>query len=322
MNKSQIIRYIGIFIVLVCLWFVGQQVIESISQGKLVWGRGTLRTIFLGSIVYSFLLLTLSTAWWHIVNGCEGAKLAFANAYWVYARSQIAKYLPGNFFQYAGRHVLGKKFDLTHSTLAIALFIETGFLVLVSLLLVLAGTASYNLLRVGMDLIKEVVTPFYMIVIFTILFLVAIIIVYFFSQKPKPVSKLMNSVPKKSKSKWLSYLAVPFLLYAVFFVGNGILIFVICSMEFNNSLQYEGIIYLISIFSLAWLVGFVTPGAPGGVGVRETIIILTMSPLLMKGQALELALIYRLITIFGDGWFFLSTYFIKGRCGVVYEENK
>ncbi len=307
---------------LVCLWFVGQQVNESISQGNLVWGSKTLRTIFLGSIIYSFLVLSLSTAWWHILNGCEGVKIGFVNAYWVYARSQIGKYLPGNIFQFAGRHALGKKFDLDHSAIAIALFIETGFLVLVSLLLVLAGSVNNNLLRVGIDLIKEVVTPAYIIVIFIILFIAAIIVVYLFSQKPKLVSKLVSSVPRKSKFEWLFYLAVPFLLYAVFFIGNGILIFVICSLEFNNLLQYEGIIYLISIFSLAWLVGFVTPGVPGGVGVRETIIILTMSPLLMKGPALELALIYRLITIFGDGWSFISTYLFARRFGVVYDENK
>ena len=53
--------------------------------------------------------------------------------------------------------------------------------------------------------------------------------------------------------------------------------------------------------SLAWMVGYVTPGAPAGIGLREAVLALGLSPALGESEALVLALLYRLITTVTDG---------------------
>ena len=51
---------------------------------------------------------------------------------------------------------------------------------------------------------------------------------------------------------------------------------------------------------LAWLTGFLVPGASGGLGVREATMLLLLTPQIGEPTALALALSTRLITTLGD----------------------
>ena len=57
---------------------------------------------------------------------------------------------------------------------------------------------------------------------------------------------------------------------------------------------------LTGAFALAWVAGFVTPGAPAGVGIREAVISLGLAPLLGTGGAVAVAGLLRLVSVFGD----------------------
>jgi hypothetical protein len=52
--------------------------------------------------------------------------------------------------------------------------------------------------------------------------------------------------------------------------------------------------------ALAWVVGYVTPGAPGGLGLREAVLVLGLSPVVGDAEAMAVALAYRLVTIVAD----------------------
>jgi uncharacterized membrane protein YbhN (UPF0104 family) len=49
------------------------------------------------------------------------------------------------------------------------------------------------------------------------------------------------------------------------------------------------------------LLGYVTPGAPAGLGLREGVLALGLTPVLGESEALALALVYRLVTVIADG---------------------
>ena len=52
--------------------------------------------------------------------------------------------------------------------------------------------------------------------------------------------------------------------------------------------------------SLAWTVGLVVPGAPGGLGVFEAALLLRLGRVLPAPQLLAVALSYRLVATLGD----------------------
>jgi len=54
------------------------------------------------------------------------------------------------------------------------------------------------------------------------------------------------------------------------------------------------------IFAVAWLAGYVAPGAPAGVGVREAGLVFLLTPLFNSGFSVAISLTLRLTTTIGD----------------------
>ena len=98
-----------------------------------------------------------------------------------------------------------------------------------------------------------------------------------------------------------------YLLY--FLITGGILVGVVHNVSQIESMSKAGAI--ISIFAVSWIAGFITPGSPGGFGVREAIIILFLSSFIGEPASLFVALIFRLITVAGDFLFLLASYLIR-----------
>lgn len=71
---------------------------------------------------------------------------------------------------------------------------------------------------------------------------------------------------------------------------------------------------VIALFVVAWVIGFVVPGAPAGIGIREAILIGFLAPQIGSGPALACSLLHRVLTagvdaavaIFGYAWLHLS----------------
>jgi len=55
----------------------------------------------------------------------------------------------------------------------------------------------------------------------------------------------------------------------------------------------------VSGFSLAWVLGFVTPGAPGGVGVREAVFVVLVAPAVGSARADEVAAAIAAVVVIG-----------------------
>ena len=62
-----------------------------------------------------------------------------------------------------------------------------------------------------------------------------------------------------------------------------------------------------AVFALSWLLGFLAPGAPAGLGVREGIMVLMLSPLMPDSEALAFVLLARLVTLAGDAIIYLCS---------------
>ena len=59
-----------------------------------------------------------------------------------------------------------------------------------------------------------------------------------------------------------------------------------------------------SSFTIAWLIGLVTPGAPAGLGAREAALVLLLAGLAPESTILVAAVIGRLVSTLGDLLFF------------------
>ena len=68
----------------------------------------------------------------------------------------------------------------------------------------------------------------------------------------------------------------------------------------SNALGTADWLPLVPWIAAAWLLGFLIPGAPGGLGIREFVLVLGLTPLVGEAQAALDALMFRLVTVSGD----------------------
>ena len=74
--------------------------------------------------------------------------------------------------------------------------------------------------------------------------------------------------------------------------------------QFHAELSIDNIAALIATFAISWLAGFITPGAPSGIGIRETILVVSLDKIFPGGQGVLIAILFRIITVAGDVLFF------------------
>ena len=90
-------------------------------------------------------------------------------------------------------------------------------------------------------------------------------------------------------------------------------LFFILSFLLESQFKIEKIAMIICVNVFAWLGGFVTPGAPGGLGVREALLTMLLPDMLPKVFIIGGVAIFRIITLFGEvlalciaTWFFID----------------
>jgi hypothetical protein len=91
-------------------------------------------------------------------------------------------------------------------------------------------------------------------------------------------------------------------------VSGGLTIYILAEAVLPSS---PNILLCISGFSLSFLIGFITPGAPGGAGVREASFVALFASTLGTAESLQIILAFRFLSILGDILLFLSAYAIK-----------
>ena len=91
--------------------------------------------------------------------------------------------------------------------------------------------------------------------------------------------------------------------YVLFFVVFGGLFFATLTWLSPGQVRF---LDALSSGSLAWLVGFVVPGAPAGAGLRETVLALGGGSMPPPHGVLTAIVLFRLMTLGGDFLAFLA----------------
>ena len=300
MQLKKIIKPGGYVITAACLVLVGLKVCQT-----QLWRDPGLETdqalglILTGSGVFAFNCLWLALAWCVAVNSLGRPRLELKAALAVYGRSWLAKYLPGNVFHFAGRQILGRRAGLSHGRLALGLVYEATGQTSVAGLLALLGLAAQ-----GLD-------PGALSLPFLILLVLAAPLAWWGLRRlafhPRVAPRLgleTGPAPGGGAGLW----AAP-LLYIIYYLVQGATAWLLLGV-LTGAAPAAPPGYVISLFALGWVAGYVTPGAPAGLGVREAVLVLGLSPFCGQPTALLAALYLRLMSLGGDVLFYFFSRFI------------
>jgi glycosyltransferase 2 family protein len=274
------------------LWDNWETLVAWQPKNHLIWLIG------LDSLIFGMGCFLLSTAWGILLNWCSGQKVSLKLCHAIYGRTQLAKYIPGNIFHFVGRHVYGREAGLKHLPLICA----SGY----EMLGVLFAASVMSL--PGLLLLDEHLITLSPLSVLGILIIVMILIFGLSILAPRVLKTVgYTDLPVRSVSDLLMGLGSVYMIYILFFLIYGaILVAIVYAVHDFHDVREAGIIMMT--FSVAWIAGFITPGAPAGLGVREAIIVALLTQLMDESQSLMVAFLFRLVSLFGDILFFALTY--------------
>ena len=280
MNWKRWVRFAGTCLALAAAAFMVQRLIaleiwhQNLACHHIAW------VLMAAAPVYAIGVAILAVAWM-VLLGREAPPAQLSVAW--YLLSQFGKYLPGNVAHLAGRHILFAGRHVRQSTLLAAATVEAGLLVAsgATIAVVFSPTQIYRAL--DQSLPAAVVTA-------GLIVLLALGSVGLWLAR--------RSVLSREK---LAGMGIAFALHLIFFIlAGGILVGLVRSLG-TPDVAAEHWMLIVAANAAAWLCGFVVPGAPGGLGIRESVLVLLLSQALGSETALLVALAYRGVTISGDG---------------------
>lgn len=301
MNKKWI-KLIGNGLMVAALLYVIWQLWESReSLHQAFHGPEVILASIVVTLVYTGVVCCNALAYVHILHTVCGQSVGWRYVMPLYLKSNLYKYLPGNVMHYVGRNQIALDTNTSHAEVALASLLEIGLMVAATFSGGLLFSAKY-IFQYALDFIS-----FRMIVFLGIaaLCLIGVILIFF----RKRLSELFARAKMLLQKNNLIRLALVFLLLVVNFTVSGaivlsLLVFMGATIAPSQYLAVTG----ISIF--AWLIGFLTPGAPAGLGVREAMLSILLAGVVPQGLLAAVALIYRVITLLGDILSFLLFHLI------------
>ncbi len=207
-----------------------------------------------------------------------------------YARANIGKYLPGNVMHYVERNIFASDLGISQKKIALASVAETIGLIVGPFLLTIMMSSQY--LLIALDEVFGHSYAIFIILAVATVFCFVLIAVFF-----KKRLKLFLEECRLSQLVKCAVIAILKCAAALYLLG---FIMVILYAYMGGKITFANFNLIISCFIIAWVLGFVTPGASGGIGVREIVSIVLLGPILGKELILTLSVIHRLITIIGD----------------------
>ena len=294
MSLNKILKLAGNVAVCLSLAFVCKKLFELDIDKNLLFRADNLVHIVWISSLYGLIMFVSCVPWMAFLRIITGREISFSEAAWVINKSNLMKYLPGNVFQFIGRNELAIRLSLNHADVAFATVCDIGLLVTASLL---TGVLM-NLQGMGIWLTRYGLSVFYP---FFIIFIITVLLAVFLKLKrndilQRLIVKLKVFYSKNSaKAIFACFLYFTFLVFLV-----GALFLAVLCLILRIDISYRMIPSVLSAYMLSWVAGFIIPGAPGGIGIKEATLTLLLMNVVASDSALLAAVIFRFISILGD----------------------
>lgn len=225
-------------------------------------------------VAYGAANLFLAVGWAELLK-LFGADARLGWCVRTYAVSQIAKYLPGNVFHYAGRQVIGAAEGLPQRALFLASLFE----------LIVISAVAVCFLPLALPVIVPAISQQGALAI-----AIGMAAIGFAAILSARQPCLRNAVMAYFGQVVVSNST----FLGAFWLAGGLLS------------GWSDALFVAASFTIAWLAGLMTPGAPAGLGVREAALVFLLSGIAPEPVVLTAALLGRVVTTLGDLGFYVA----------------
>jgi glycosyltransferase 2 family protein len=267
--------------------YVGISNLRSLPEGVL--SLNFILVIVVLGFLYPLLLVLIAVAWGCFLRGF-GVAASWREIIVVFGRANLAKYIPGNVFEFVGRQLMGNDRRWSNFAVLCSTILEILIIVFASALVTLA---------------MLIIAPVRNIPAEGSIFVVAALVVGMLVLGALFITSTWKFLPfgdligRATVILYSPALPVALVLYLVFFFVLGQM--VVATLYGITGHWVSGLSQPFTLaYTAAWFIGYITPGAPGGLGVREAALVVLLGPSLGDATALSVAAGLRCLTILGD----------------------
>lgn len=216
---------------------------------------GIVQTFRISTVLLSFLLILsaklLLAHNQRLAQKGNSITLDFLDHFYIYNFTQLAKYIPGVIWQFVGKAGEYAKRGLEATHIKNTLMTEIFFLVV--------GSGFAGVIFISLQQILFTQYGWYAVLALCVLF-----VLFVFSRKKIK----RNFYEKLTVQFFVMHIGIWTLLGASFYLLVG---------QFAAKMSFEFFLTVLSYNTFSFLVGYVAFFAPGGLGVREAVLVLFMS---------------------------------------------
>ena len=275
MDKKKILSWAGSALAILGVGFVAYKLLQYRDQFDLTrLGASDWLTLALLAVLCALSGVLLGFAW-HALLQRHRVTLSVGGAVRIYGVSQIAKYVPSNIVHLIGRQALTAAAGLPNWPVAKSTLWELGCLPYAALLCA----------PLALPLLDRAIPPAIGIGLFVVALAFGI----------AGASKLVGKAVARAIAYQVAYLLI---------AGAQFLVVLLLLSPSDALGPLAAAICGASV--LAWAAGFLTPGAPAGVGVREVVLYMLLSHLISQPDLLAAVVLARMVSVCGDVLFYLG----------------
>lgn len=294
-------RYLGFLLVAVALVYFARHAYLSLRTVDLAAFAkpGVAAAMVTLTVLYAACVVPNAFGWTRLLRGL-GTGVAYRHALAILAFTQIGKYLPGNVGHHLGRIGLMRARGVPMTTGVYSLGYEALLAALASV-----HIGALVLLWQPPPLIAEHEAFSHRYLLMAAMTVVALIAIRMAPLGVRVLERLRGSEPTQSPGLRLGMLPA---VCSYVTSGSGLLLVGLGLWVMAAALQPDvpNPLFFVGAFAASWIVGFLAPGAPAGLGVREAVLSLWLGTVMPPAQAVLLVIALRIATTLGDLLNFLA----------------
>jgi len=296
-NKSHfpaISKVIGYVFTLIALVYFFKQAYLSLNEiSTYTWSLEQL-VVTLLSAGLILLIGLLSGIAWHVLLMNQGAKTNLRINMSVLCTSQIAKYIPGNIGQYFGRIYFSRKNGIPADAITVSMAIETLWLIFIATILTGITFLLFEAANTKSEFFEDI-RFIHLLLISVLCFLGPLLVIRLLHLVAKVTNtNLFTRLKPFSASTSLKIWAI----YLVIFFMHGLLVSIHILLFSEDSTT--NILLNTVLYATVWLAGYIFPGAPAGLGVREAATFAIFTNFYDAPTCITISISLRLASIIGD----------------------
>jgi uncharacterized membrane protein YbhN (UPF0104 family) len=254
------------------LWLVLAHANATWTDVSTTWQSANLALLALAGMVWVIAFFYMSTLWVFLLSTL-GGHLDFRTALKIYGASLLPRYVPGQWWGYAGRIILCQRRLVPPSVTSLSILLETGLL---------AGGAC----------LAAVVPNLTAAWVFPLLGVLAVVSALSIGRSLGSSAQISRPAPRRLSQFGRWYLLIAG--YALFWLLYGVC-HALVVLAVKEAVPPEYLLQVVPVAAAAWLAGFVVILTPAGLGVREGVLIISLQPLLGPTSAVFAAVLARLV---------------------------